>query len=788
MASASSSSGPAPNAPRKNDVFISFRGEDTRYNFTSHLHAALNGALLKVFRDDKNLEKGDEIKPSLIQAIKDSSVSVIVFSKDYASSKWCLDELHQIVQYRKDEGQYLIPIFYKVDPTDVRHQTGAYEEAFEKYDKNSELHPDRVNGWRAALSEAGQLSGFHCQTSTDESNLIKDIVTHVDKKLKCLYNCQVTLKDAIGIDETIKPIEELLEKSDKVGIWGMGGLGKTTMAKALFAKLSFRYHNCCFLENIREAIARSGSKDVCNSLVSGLLGPNTHNNSSNAFGRTGFLDAKLRHIKAFVVLDDVESSEQLEDLKELCDVLGEGSKVIITTRDMRLLRGNGYNIHEAKGLDYDNSRRLFIYKAFGPNHPEYVGYEHLIDGFVDYTQHNPLALKVLGTFLAGSVDEKEWDSLLRELRAGNPDDRIQKVLRLSYDNGLKYKEQQIFLDIACFLKGESEEFVEELLKSYTFYSTIGIQTLIDKALIVKSNGKVEMHDLLQEMGLQIVREESKEEPGKRSRLWDPSEIYDVLKNCEGEKEVQGIMFEISRSRPLKLTAKAFNEMKRIRFLKFYSSNGMVTIPTSLELISTKIRYFHWEGYPGKSLPSNFCAELLLELNLKESMVETLWEGVQDLANLRRLILSKCHNLRKLPDLSKACSLESVDLSHCERLRDMDASLLLNQSLISLDFSYCSDLITELPVSLRHLSKLQYLSVKGCTALRSLPELPPSFRKLIATDCTSLENVSIAKRFLFTKPSEEQAKGSLLKADHEKERVTVSYSFLPEMIRIPSIFL
>ncbi|KAK4269157.1 hypothetical protein QN277_022349 [Acacia crassicarpa] len=165
MASASSSSGSVPNAPRKYDVFISFRGE-TRNNFTSYLHAALDRASLEVFRDDKKLETGDEIAPSLIQAIKDSSVSVIVFSEDYASSKWCLDELHRIMQYRKDEGQYVIPIFYKVDPKDVRNQTGSYEKAFEKHEIYYQHDPDRVNRWRAALSDAGKLSGKHCETST----------------------------------------------------------------------------------------------------------------------------------------------------------------------------------------------------------------------------------------------------------------------------------------------------------------------------------------------------------------------------------------------------------------------------------------------------------------------------------------------------------------------------------------------------------------------------------------------------------------------------------------------
>ena len=125
MTSPSSSSG---FDHEKYDVFISFRGEDTRLNFTSHLHAALKNDFLVAFRDDKNLEKGEEIKESLIQAIKNSSVSLVVFSQHYASSKWCLDELALIMHYRKEEDQFVIPIFYNVDPSHVRYQTGAFKE------------------------------------------------------------------------------------------------------------------------------------------------------------------------------------------------------------------------------------------------------------------------------------------------------------------------------------------------------------------------------------------------------------------------------------------------------------------------------------------------------------------------------------------------------------------------------------------------------------------------------------------------------------------------------------
>ncbi|KAK4269180.1 hypothetical protein QN277_022372 [Acacia crassicarpa] len=164
----------------------------------------------------------------------------------------------------------------------------------------------------------------------------------------------------------------------------------------------------------------------------------------------------------------------------------------------------------------------------------------------------------------------------------------------------------------------------------------------------------------------------------------------------------------------------------------------MSIPTGFETISTKIRYFHWKGYPGKSLPSNFCVELLLELNLKESMVETLWEGVQDLANLKRLILQECRNLRELPDFSKACSLESVDLSHCERLSDVHASLLSLHSLISLNVRCCSDLKSL--KSRYHLKSLRELDIDYC---KNLKEFSVSSEELTSLDLseTLIEELS-----------------------------------------------
>ena len=139
------------------DVFLSFRGEDTRYNFIDHLYDALVGKGIITFRDEK-LKRGEKIAPELLNAIEKSRSSIVVFSKTYADSRWCLDELAKIMECSRKYGQIVLPIFYHVDPSDVRKQTGRFGEAFTRYEENWK---NKVQSWREALTEAGNISGWH---------------------------------------------------------------------------------------------------------------------------------------------------------------------------------------------------------------------------------------------------------------------------------------------------------------------------------------------------------------------------------------------------------------------------------------------------------------------------------------------------------------------------------------------------------------------------------------------------------------------------------------------------
>ncbi|XP_019434466.1 PREDICTED: TMV resistance protein N-like [Lupinus angustifolius] len=163
----------------KYDVFLSFRGEDTRQFFTTKLHARLQQKGLATFIDNERLMRGDFISQGLLRAIEESLVSVVILSKNYASSTWCLDELQKIIELRKEFGRAIFPVFYGVDPSEVRHQRGSFEVAFGKYEEVYKGNREKVRRWRDALADVANTSGWDSREYNHDAELIQAIVEAV---------------------------------------------------------------------------------------------------------------------------------------------------------------------------------------------------------------------------------------------------------------------------------------------------------------------------------------------------------------------------------------------------------------------------------------------------------------------------------------------------------------------------------------------------------------------------------------------------------------------------------
>ncbi|KAF3449352.1 hypothetical protein FNV43_RR10080 [Rhamnella rubrinervis] len=159
MAAASSSHPPPPPPPLdKHNVFISFSGGDTRYCFTSFLYDELRRNQIKAYMDVREFETGDKMSPALEKAIKESKISVIIFSENYVSSKWCLDELVQILKCQKTNGQIVLPVFYYISALTVRNRTDFEAALVEKHKMN--FHDTLLTQWREALIDATLLHGL----------------------------------------------------------------------------------------------------------------------------------------------------------------------------------------------------------------------------------------------------------------------------------------------------------------------------------------------------------------------------------------------------------------------------------------------------------------------------------------------------------------------------------------------------------------------------------------------------------------------------------------------------
>ena len=250
------------------------------------------------------------------------------------------------------------------------------------------------------------------------------------------------------------------------------------------------------------------------------------------------IENRLRHKRILLILDDVNQLDQINKLAEKCIWFGSGSRVIITTRDSHLLEILEVDeIFDVEGLNYNEALHLLSLKAFKKVHPP-KDYIEVSKDIVYYANGLPLAIEILGSFLFGRSIDK-WKSTLNKLKEF-PNNEILKVLKISFD-GLDEVEKEIFLHIACFFNHKIKNDVVKILAYLHLSPNVGMEVLVEKSLIKVRGNRLWMHDLLQQMGRDIVYQECPKEPRKRSRLWSIRDINNVLTN----NKVRGYLQNLS---------------------------------------------------------------------------------------------------------------------------------------------------------------------------------------------------------------------------------------------------
>nr|XP_007160451.1 hypothetical protein PHAVU_002G323300g [Phaseolus vulgaris]ESW32445.1 hypothetical protein PHAVU_002G323300g [Phaseolus vulgaris] len=715
----------------KHDVFLSFRGEDTRDNFISHLYAALQRKNIQAYIDYRLL-RGQEISPVLLSAIEESKIYVIVFSKNYASSTWCLDELTKILDCKKRYGRDVIPVFYKVDPSTIRKQEERYKEAFNEHEQH--FKHDTVQGWKDALTEAAGLAGWDSKVTRPEHALVEEIVEDILRKLN-RYSASYD-QGIIGIEKNIEGIQSLLhlESTDVriIGICGMGGIGKTTICDQIYQKLALQFDSSSLVLDVQEKIQRDGIDGIRTKYQSELL-------KEEKSSYLPYYNERLKRTKVLLILDDVTDSTQLQKLIGGSDSFGQGSRIIMTSRDRQVLKNAGADdIYEVKELNFYDSLKLFSLHAFKQKSSEGIAYMDLSVKVLRYAKGIPLALQILGSLLYGRTREA-WESQLQKLENGQ-DLGTFDVLKLSY-YGLKEEEKNIFLDIACFYRGQEETVVAETLDDCGFSSKIGMDILKDRGLISVFDGRIVMHDLIQEMGKEIVRKECPQHPGKRSRLFNDEEICEVLRKNKMQYSVY--QYHTNKVKDAVVHAQSFEKMDNLMMLMVYMPrlNSKVSLESSLVGLPDTLKFLYWNGFLQRFWPPNFCPQNLVILEMPYCDLEQLWEGDQNLPNLKRLDLTRSWKLARIPDLSMSPNIEKIILSYCKKLIEIHSSIFLSK-LSCLCLDHCDDL-NSVPLNFQSLKNLCYLDLSDCSSLTIFPfDLSDMkfLKQLCLSGCSKLENL------------------------------------------------
>nr|AGH33854.2 resistance gene-like protein [Cucumis melo] len=713
------------------DVFLSFNRdeEDDGYRrFIKCLYETLSEWGIKMFMDDdkkmfmddikmlkddgKKMFMDDEVNLSddIVKAIEGSITSIVVLTKGYASSKWCLRELVKIIDQKNKTKHQVLPLFYRhlVHPyvyhqsqDVVRHQSQdvvqhqsqdvVRRQSHRKFFKSmAEKDYSEVNYRTSlAMSEFCRLPGIYI--SRKNSNTKFQIKSTAKQIIDRLLSLKLEAKEGnlFEMPLRLRTMEMLLGLGSNdirfIGIVGMSGIGKTTLAEMMYAH-SFKslisgLRKRCFLHSRGRSIV-SLQQQLLDQLASSKMIDIQILDENHGVRLIKQHLSSL--IKVLIVFDGISETSQLEMLAGSPDWFGAGSRIIITTTNKYIFRHPNFKDkvqeYNVELLSHEAAFSLFCKLAFG-DYPPSEDMKDLCNEIIEKVGRLPLALEKIASSLYGH-DMDIWEDTLKNFHKVVYDNIFSDILKSSYE-GLEAESQQIFLDLACFLNGEKVDRVIEILQGFGYSSPqTNLQLLVDRCLIDILDGHIQMHILILCMGKEIVRR--KLGTCQQTRIWLRDDARRLFHENNELKYICGIVMDLEEEEELVLKAKAFAGMSELKILRINN----VQLSEDIEFLSNKLTLLNWPGYPSKYLPSTFQPPSLIELHLPGSNVERLWNGTQKFKNLKEIDASDSKYLVETPNFSEARNLRRLILRNCGRLKEVHSSINSLHRLILFDMEGC----------------------------------------------------------------------------------------------------
>ncbi|XP_057815155.2 disease resistance protein RPV1-like [Cryptomeria japonica] len=654
-------------------------------------------------------------------------------------------------------GTPIIPIFYHVQRAHLRHLKGNYESSFTEYQEKGR-YVDKFEEWKKALYNvsfyegeivndneyATQLSSvrFLLEEQKQKQRVLKNIVNRVLKIMK--RGPLEVATHPVGLKEAVAEFEMKNSESAKnhsnvqlVGIWGMGGSGKTTLAKELYNKKCSSIEKSSFVFDVRTAASKNELHIKQRQLLEDFGFKFSDQPFDNIEQGKMILSNYLTSLPVFIILDDVDHRDQLEILLPGKASLASGSLIIVTTRDKEVLKVCGIScIYVMKSMNQSHAKQRFCWHAFLKSSP-LSGFEDLVEKFVCASNGLPLSLKVLGGQLHGWSNKDLWEDVLHKISRILPDDIINR-LRVRYD-ALDKEEQQMFLDVACFFIGKNKTIAISVWEGSGWSGLWGWERLVNKCLVeVIHKNEIRMHDHLRDLGREIAR------TLVPHRLWSPNQLTLIIK----QEEIRGMILNPANNdvhnfpnsflntsiwlRGFKMIRRAFPYGLKILVIEENSGNNLHIAKLSRELAWLSCTRITHRNHPSW-------------LRLKNLRVLELYD-CPEIVGLWKDGVERCEHLTLQSDiLENMTKLQYLNLNQCTQLEELPRHITNQVSLSELYLE--GTRLRGLPINIGQLSKLRVMEIcpdKGCFHVQSFPDSMGSLTLLEQLSLRNLKVLSLPK--------------------------------------------